>query len=111
VSMSSASCSSWHRLNLRLLRLLLAPGLFDLGCLAAAAEGVSQDSSTNLSQSEMMWNWSGCNAKSLCECKLHGQVGGVKGTDVASECFDNGYAKPKVDQLYRLDEALANHKF
>mmetsp|Transcript_115017 Transcript_115017/g.245654 ORF Transcript_115017/g.245654 Transcript_115017/m.245654 type:complete len:165 (-) Transcript_115017:152-646(-) len=57
------------------------------------------------------WDWTGCNSRDLCECKLHGKVGGIKGSDIASECKDNGYAVPKVDKMQLLYDAMNNNKF
>merc|ERR1719367_2023187 len=36
--------------------------------------------------SDTRWDSSDCNARNLCECKLHGKVAGVKGGDIASAC-------------------------
>lgn len=58
-----------------------------------------------------MWDWTGCNPRDLCECKLHGQVGGVKGVDIAVECQDNGYAVPKVSEMKRLYESVEKNKY
>mmetsp|Transcript_146793 Transcript_146793/g.256087 ORF Transcript_146793/g.256087 Transcript_146793/m.256087 type:complete len:156 (-) Transcript_146793:116-583(-) len=55
---------------------------------------------------ETRWAWTGCNEKDLCECKLHGQVAGVKGTDIAETCQKNGYAIPKLEEMKRLYTAV-----
>mmetsp|Transcript_50126 Transcript_50126/g.126355 ORF Transcript_50126/g.126355 Transcript_50126/m.126355 type:complete len:194 (-) Transcript_50126:101-682(-) len=75
--------------------------------------GIGQPQATENSQSastEMRWDWTGCNALDLCECKRHGEVAGIKGTDIASACLETGYAVPKVDQLHKLTEAMGTDK-
>eukprot|EP00929_Paragymnodinium_shiwhaense_P049110 TRINITY_DN24795_c0_g1_i1.p1 TRINITY_DN24795_c0_g1~~TRINITY_DN24795_c0_g1_i1.p1 ORF type:complete len:176 (-),score=36.49 TRINITY_DN24795_c0_g1_i1:450-977(-) len=57
------------------------------------------------------WDWNGCNVKELCECKLNGEVGTLKGTDIAEECQENGYAVPKTGSLHLLTEAMKVDKF
>merc|ERR1712194_177172 len=57
------------------------------------------------------WEWAGCMPSQLCECKRHGEVAGVQGTDVASECQANGYAVPKVGHLNLIQEAIQKNKF
>eukprot|EP00927_Polykrikos_kofoidii_P050875 TRINITY_DN44725_c0_g1_i1.p1 TRINITY_DN44725_c0_g1~~TRINITY_DN44725_c0_g1_i1.p1 ORF type:complete len:155 (+),score=15.45 TRINITY_DN44725_c0_g1_i1:92-556(+) len=56
------------------------------------------------------WDWAGCNPKSLCECKLNGEVAGVKGKDIASECMENGYAIPASGGAQTIADALAMNK-
>eukprot|EP00401_Gymnodinium_catenatum_P056944 CAMPEP_0117481410 /NCGR_PEP_ID=MMETSP0784-20121206/12886_1 /TAXON_ID=39447 /ORGANISM="" /LENGTH=193 /DNA_ID=CAMNT_0005275867 /DNA_START=1 /DNA_END=579 /DNA_ORIENTATION=+ len=94
--------------------------------LAATARSLTADSSSDASSGVSVpvtsvtitpeeaknakWDWTGCNVRDLCECKLHGQAATVRGLDIASACQDNGYAIPKLDQMYRLTDAMAKNK-
>mmetsp|Transcript_99956 Transcript_99956/g.158204 ORF Transcript_99956/g.158204 Transcript_99956/m.158204 type:complete len:154 (-) Transcript_99956:203-664(-) len=68
------------------------------------------DTSTSSSTTDR-WDWTGCNPRDLCECKLHGEVGGVKGSDIAEECKDNGYAVPKLSDMSKLYDAVQNNRY
>eukprot|EP00747_Dinoflagellata_sp_TGD_P166272 gnl/TRDRNA2_/TRDRNA2_188816_c0_seq1.p1 gnl/TRDRNA2_/TRDRNA2_188816_c0~~gnl/TRDRNA2_/TRDRNA2_188816_c0_seq1.p1 ORF type:complete len:186 (-),score=27.79 gnl/TRDRNA2_/TRDRNA2_188816_c0_seq1:513-995(-) len=57
------------------------------------------------------WDASGCRQKDLCECKLNGAVAGIKGTDIALSCQENGLATPKEGEMWRIEEALQNDRF
>mmetsp|Transcript_62284 Transcript_62284/g.175584 ORF Transcript_62284/g.175584 Transcript_62284/m.175584 type:complete len:159 (+) Transcript_62284:114-590(+) len=87
----------------RPLRVLLAYGLGGGGPLLAA--------STVTVTSDTRWDSDGCNSRDLCECKLHGEVASVKGTDIASGCQDDGYAVPKAWEMYRLHDAMRDRRF